>query len=169
MPGIVLDYEVPQLLFDALRASNIQDIILRNVEPVVESGFEELERRAEMLAPFGATGDLKEGIGTEVTRGAPTEPFAIRGELFSLAEHSTFVEEGTSPHFPPVDALRPWALRVLGDEGAAWAVAIAISQRGTRPQRFLRRTVEELMPFIEREVFEAVRQAIGDIRDEVNT
>lgn len=169
MPSMMMTHDVPQVLVETLRGSNIQEILLRHVEPVVLSGFEELERRAAMLAPEGATGDLKEGIRGDVFRGAPTEPFAIRGVLISDAEHTAFVEEGTSPHRPPVDALRPWALRVLGDESAAWAVAAVIEQRGTRPQRFLRRTLEELMPFIEREILDSVRQAIAEIATEVRT
>lgn len=58
-------------------------------------------------------------------------------DVGSDVEYASFIEHGTMPHFPPVDALRKWARRVLRDEGAAFLVARAISRRGTKPRPFL--------------------------------
>jgi len=57
------------------------------------------------------------------------------------APYPLFVHEGTRPHFPPIEAIRPWAER----HGIPpFALALAIARRGTRPNPWLRRTVENL-------------------------
>ncbi len=53
------------------------------------------------------------------------------------ASYARYVEEGTRPHFPPVDALRGWARRVLGSAAAAWGVARKIAREGTDPKPFV--------------------------------
>ena len=58
----------------------------------------------------------------------------------SMAEHGKYIEFGTPPHMPPVEELKEWARRKLGDEKLAWAVAYAIKRRGTRPYPFIRNT-----------------------------
>ncbi len=58
-------------------------------------------------------------------------------DVGSDVEYASFIEQGTMPHFPPVQALKAWARRVLRDEGAAFLVARAISRRGTNPRPFL--------------------------------
>jgi len=59
-----------------------------------------------------------------------------------------FVELGTEPHFPPVEALKPWARRNLGDEALAYPVAKSIAVHGTKPQPFLRPTADEQYPLL---------------------
>lgn len=54
-----------------------------------------------------------------------------------LAEYARYVEEGTAPHHPPVEPLRGWARRVLGDESAAHAVQQSIAQEGTPAQPYV--------------------------------
>ncbi len=53
------------------------------------------------------------------------------------ADYAKFVEEGTAPHFPPIEPLKKWARRVLGDEGAAYAVQKKIGEKGTEPKKFV--------------------------------
>jgi len=55
------------------------------------------------------------------------------------AAHGIFVEEGTRPHMPPVEKLKPWAKKKLGDEKKAWAVAMKIKKKGTKPVGFFRK------------------------------
>ena len=164
MPYLALKYEVPQLLVAALRDSPMQDTILARVEPVVQRNFDRMVDRARELAPEGATGDLRKGIRFKQTRGQGRSRTLVRGRLTSKAPHTVFVEKGTRPHRPPVDALKPWALKVLGDENAAWAVAALIEQRGTAAQRFFERTEKEIVPGMVQEVFESVQDAIEDIK-----
>lgn len=72
-------------------------------------------------------------------------------------KYSLFVEVGTGPHMPPVDALKPWAALKLGDENLAWPIAIKISREGTPAQPFLRPAMDqhynELLPNV-REAWE---------------
>ncbi|QLG62829.1 hypothetical protein [Halorarum salinum] len=53
------------------------------------------------------------------------------------AEHARPVEDGTAPHYPPIEPLKGWARRVLGDEGAAYAVQETIAQEGTEAQPYV--------------------------------
>ncbi len=53
------------------------------------------------------------------------------------ADYASYVENGTRPHFPPVDALKDWAAKFLGDPNLAFLVARAISRRGTIARPFL--------------------------------
>jgi hypothetical protein len=58
------------------------------------------------------------------------------------APHAPYVEYGTVPHWAPIAPLKRWARRVLGDEGAAYAVQQKIAAEGTDPQPFIRPGVE---------------------------
>jgi len=58
---------------------------------------------------------------------------ALTGTLKNTAPYAMFVHEGTKPHFPPIDAIEPWA-RKHGIP--AFLVARAISQKGTKAHPF---------------------------------
>jgi hypothetical protein len=66
----------------------------------------------------------------------------------SMPQYGYYLDEGTKPHMPRVDSIRPWAeARGLN----AWAVAINIKKYGTRPQPFLfalDKTTKEIDPRI---------------------
>lgn len=53
------------------------------------------------------------------------------------APYARYVEQGTRPHWPPIEPLKKWARRVLGDESAAWAVQHHIAQHGTPAQPYV--------------------------------
>ena len=169
MPSFKHNYTVPQLLVQTLQASELQRILLSHLEPAVTRVFDEMVDTAKAYAPEGATGDLKRGIHHEVHRGAPMDEAMLRGELMSDSPYTTYVEEGTRPHMPPVDALRPWAQKVLGDADLAWPVALKIAREGTKGQFFLKRTLDELMPVLSRDVLSAIEQAISDIKRQVQS
>lgn len=100
-----------------------------------QTGF----NRAREEAPVGATGYLQ-GAGMyepEVQR----DGSVVWG---NTAEYADDVEHGTGPHLVPIDALRRWARRVLGDEGAAGAVQRKIAREGTDPQPFIEPGVERM-------------------------
>lgn len=61
------------------------------------------------------------------------------------ARHSEPVEEGTVPHYPPIEPLKGWARRVLGDEGAAYAVQETIGQEGTDAHPYVRPGFEAMV------------------------
>lgn len=54
------------------------------------------------------------------------------------APHAKPVEFGTAPHWAPIDPLKDWARRVLGDESVAYAVQKKIANEGTDPSPFFR-------------------------------
>jgi hypothetical protein len=85
--------------------------------------------------------------GSIEMRPAVGEGKDIKGEWGAFNNlYALFVELGTDPHFPPVEMLKPWARRKLGDENAAWPVAINISKHGTKPHPFLRPVADEEYP-----------------------
>jgi hypothetical protein len=54
--------------------------------------------------------------------------------ILDMDEYGIYLDSGTEPHMPPVDAIRPWAeARGLN----AWGVAMNIKKYGTRAQPFL--------------------------------
>ena len=83
--------------------------------------------------------------GTLLQSGIPPE--WVGGALVwgYSAEHARFVEEGTAAHYPPIEPLRAWARRVLGDADAAYAIQEQIGQRGTRPQPYVQPGVDEMV------------------------
>ena len=54
------------------------------------------------------------------------------------ADYARGVDKGTPPHMAPIDALRGWARRVLGDESRAGAVWRKIAREGTEGVFFTR-------------------------------
>lgn len=62
------------------------------------------------------------------------------GIVGSNIAYSIFMELGTRPHWPPLDALRTWARR---HGTTAYVVARAIARRGLRPRLFLRRALDD--------------------------
>jgi len=60
------------------------------------------------------------------------------------APYAEPVDEGQEPHWPPIEPIKGWARRVLGDESAAWAVAAKIAEEGTEPIDFTGRSVQKM-------------------------
>lgn len=82
------------------------------------------------------------------------------------ASYAVPVEEGARPHWPPIDPLKGWARRVLGDESAAYAVQAHIAQEGTPAQPYVEPGFEVMVrelrkhglaPFIDAELGGGVR------------
>ncbi len=92
---------------------------------------------ARTLVPVD-TGRLRASILPEVR----SEPLtgSIVGVVGSAVEHAPYVELGTKPHWPPLAALEVWAQR---HGTTAFAVAQAISRRGTKAYRYLQGAVEQ--------------------------
>lgn len=86
-------------------------------------------------------------------------PAGVLGVVGSSQPAALFVELGTKPHMPPVDALVPWVREVLGVQGVrarsvAFLIARKIARKGTPAQLPFKRTLERMRPTIVRE-FEA--------------
>jgi hypothetical protein len=98
-----------------------------------------IESKAKNLCVVGVAGLLRASIHYKRT-----------GEAEGVVEvnqaYAPYVEYGTPPHMPPVEALELWADRILGDPSLAWAVAMSIKERGTPSQPFLFPAAEEERP-----------------------
>lgn len=93
--------------------------------------FDEARRFLKQSDTY-ATGDLYDSVVTEVS----ARGLAIW--VGSQSPYAAYVEFGTRPHFPPLDAIRAWC-RVKGiPESAAFPIARQISVRGTPAIPFMR-------------------------------
>jgi hypothetical protein len=81
----------------------------------------------------------------------------VMAKVVANIHYAAAVEFGSRPHFPPVDALKDWAAKKLGDEGLAFVVARSISQKGTRPQPFLGPALLKNQSTFRREIARAVK------------
>jgi len=99
-----------------------------------KSGFT-VEGQAKENAPVD-TGRLRSSITSRV---AEHQVF-----IGSNVEYAPYVEFGTDPHFPPLDAMQPWARRhgFPAGRSGAFLVAQAIARRGTRARAFLKPALE---------------------------
>ncbi len=101
------------------------------------------------------TGRLRGSITSDVDN-APIPKFATIGSNLTYARP---IEEGTSPHFPPLAALQPWAARhgfPTGNAGA-FLVARAIAQRGTKGHRMLEKGIGASKAFFRQQLRTAAR------------
>jgi hypothetical protein len=137
---------VPTLaLLDPARASRAaEDTVL----PALEEASLYALREIQDNTPVGATAILRGSIqqATETIRG---NPVSFRGEVFTLQPHALPVETGSKPHWAPIRPLKLWAKRILGDEGAAYAIRHAIAKRGTKPTWFWRDATARATPRID--------------------
>jgi len=122
----------------------IQEVVARSVATVVQN----------IQSPYGEhdapvdTGGLMQSVRA---RNIPD------GAILSVdAPHAAFVEYGTRPHVPPLLPIYTWAVRRLGlDEDEAYGVAIAIqtkiSEQGTEPRWYFKRSMHAVRARLRRE------------------
>ena len=120
--------------------TNASDALKKGVQNALldaaDAGFQ--KSQSEVAANSTDTGMLlRSGI-------PPTTTSDGRIRWGYNAPHAPHIEYGTSPHYPPIQPLKDWAHRVLGDEGAAYAVQAKIGAEGTPPQPFVRPGFREM-------------------------
>ena len=108
--------------------------------------------QAKINAPVDM-GELKSSIGIDFS---PEIPQAIVGTNLSYAPA---IEYGSRPHFPPVEPLEEWAKR-HGMEGAGYAIARKIAERGTSPKPFMRPAAMEAQGYLKAEMSREIKNAI---------
>jgi hypothetical protein len=106
----------------------------KEAEVKVEVGDIALKMQARARAylrtePAMDTGNLANSILAELS------PTAIEAEIGPVAKYGPYVEFGTRPHFPPMEALEAWA-RHHGFE-SAWPICKVIAERGLRARPYL--------------------------------
>ncbi|MEO0595068.1 MAG: hypothetical protein AAF126_03060 [Chloroflexota bacterium] len=92
------------------------------------------------------TNELIQGTHYDISRDSDGVQSVI-GFSDKANEYAVYVEEGTRPHFPPLDAIRPWADR----HGIpAFLVARKIAREGTDPRYFMRDSFVEVQRDVDR-------------------
>lgn len=137
--------------------------VLENaIDVKLARGAEEVAREAKRLAPK-AFSNLINSIRAE--RIGPMHYQVVEGMNYGRA-----VEDGTKPHFPNPDALRPWVERVLGVRGKeadnkAWLIARSISRRGTRAQPYMQPAADakrgRLFELVQQGVDQGIKEVFG--------
>jgi hypothetical protein len=113
-------------------------MIEKNIVQEIVYGAEAVQAKvvndARVICPTGFTGALAQSIeaGDITITDANVEAL-----VNAKADYASYVEWGTRPHFPPIDALKDWAAKFLGDPKLAFIIARAIARRGTRPYNFM--------------------------------
>lgn len=97
-------------------------------------------RDAKRRVSVGTTGDLERSI---IIQRVYWDRGILHGLWGTTLEYGLYVEVGTGPHMPPVDALKQWAQRHLGSEDAAWGLALHIAKHGTKEHPYLRPAADE--------------------------
>ena len=77
--------------------------------------------------------------------------------LTSRAPYSAVMEYGSRPFYAPIEPLKGWAGRKLGDPDAAYAVRASIAKKGIKAQPFMRPALYQVesfwMPFYTKQEF----------------
>lgn len=111
---------------------NTSDALQRATDRYALDGAQKGFNVSQERVPHGATSFLANQSAVEPTR--LEDGTVVWGYN---AEYAEDVEEGTPPHIAPIDAIRKWARRVLGSEGAAGAVWRKIARVGTEAQPYV--------------------------------
>ena len=83
--------------------------------------------------------------------------------------YGAYVETGTRPHMPPVNAIKDWIAvkfrgAVQGDEHErmAWAVAHKIRRHGTEAQPYMSKVFRNHEPHIAKRLAQALTRAVDE-------
>jgi hypothetical protein len=114
--------------------STIEKKIVREIVFGAQATQAKVINDARALAPTGVTGALVQSIqpGPIIVTDDNVEAY-----VGAYVEYASYIEFGTRPHFPPVEALKDWCAKFLGDERLAFVVARSIARRGTIAHPFL--------------------------------
>ena len=98
---------------------------------------------------------------------------------FVLDSTWRYLENGTKPHFPPMDAIERWITvkriiprttgrKVPSTRQLAYLICREISINGTKPTKLLQKTIDDSEDLIELLITEISNQIEGQIDDEIN-
>ena len=122
---------------DALERGYAQapEVTRRELLAAMTQGTQLVEREVKDGMPR-VTGLTAASVASD----AFSSPVGVIGTVGSSQPSATFLELGTKPHMPPVEALVPWVKAVLGVEpkrarSVAYLVARKIARKGTKAQK----------------------------------
>lgn len=137
--------------------SNIEKNIVQEIVYGAQAVQAKTVNDARGFCPTGVTGTLALSIQPGPITVTNDNVEAI---VEANADYASYVEFPTKPHFPPVDALRDWAAKFLGDARLAFVVARAISRRGTYAHPFMGPALLENIPVFNNAIAAAVLRGI---------
>jgi hypothetical protein len=116
-------------------------MVERSQRAAITAALPYMQRRLSLVTPTGATGKARQSVTMERGLTGATG-FVGFGGAPSL--YMGFVNDGTRPHWPPIEAMSYWAARKFGypvgspeARRMGYLVARSISRKGTKPQRFI--------------------------------
>ncbi|NUO19950.1 hypothetical protein HUU59_10925 [bacterium] len=140
------------IVLEALRIA-VRTAIQAELHPAV---LADLNRKIEKQP----TGNLANAFGSEFVEGKDI----VEGKLLNAASYGLPVEDGSKPHWAPLEPLVLWAQRKFGyDEFTAYDVATrvrySIAHHGTKGKHFMRDGFEQALPKIEA-IFDSMHEAV---------
>ena len=134
-----------------------------------------LERYKQAIRDNGSTasGELENTATYKVTvNGSYLEV------IFNLQEYWKYLENGTKPHFPPIDAIEKWITvkhiipttnsgKVPTTRQLAYLIAREISISGTKPTKLLQKTIDGADDLINALLDEITKQLEQEIDTEL--
>ncbi|MEI6221183.1 MAG: hypothetical protein WCP97_00565 [bacterium] len=90
----------------------------------------EAQNRIKEYAPHN-TGQLKQGIQRTITTSSN-----ITGKVYPSTAYAAPIEDGSRPHWAPIEPLKIWAKQHGMKENAAYAIQKKIAKNGTKARPF---------------------------------
>lgn len=122
-----------------------------HVNEAIEKTLVAIERDAMINAPVD-TGKLR--ADWDLSYGMLT------GTLRNRSKYAVFMEEGTRPHFPPMEAITPWAIR---HNIPPFLVARSIAKKGTKGTHYFVRAIKSNTAAANRFFEEAISKTITEL------
>ena len=153
--------EEAQKYFNALAVLSPEKLL-----KIVGKAGKLIESEAKENCSVGVTGDLRRKIHSDLNE----REFSATIGVFS--EIGPYIEFGTMPHMPPVEALVKWVDKNFDTQSdtvgvsheeesmaGAWALAMKIKNEGTPPRPYLYPAVEKVKP----EYVEMLKQGVRSL------
>ena len=97
--------------------------------------------------------------------------------IFTIQDYWKYLENGTKPHFPPIEAIEQWITvkhivptaingRVPSTKQLAYLISREISISGTKPTKLLQQTIDDSGDLINLMVDEITRQITSELEEE---
>lgn len=147
---------------------------IKNIDEAKEafSGMEE-KFKSNIKNALDKSINVVWGTATKIT---PVDTGHLRGKLRKKVyndravigtnvKYAIYVHEGTRPHWPPIEAITPWAKR-HGIE--PFLVARSIAKHGTRAQPFIKEAINNSQNKIEGFFEQAVNKTLDSVVDKIN-
>lgn len=98
--------------------------------------------------------------------------------IFQLEDYWKYIENGTRPHFPPINAIENWIRvkrivpkavdnKVPSTRQLAYLISRKISEVGTKPTKSLKQTIDNSDDLIDLLLDEIVKQLYSEIKEEL--